>query len=43
MKNILITNDDGFDSPALEALVDAIKDIARILVVAPASEKYAIQ
>lgn len=41
MKNILITNDDGFDSPALEALVDAIKDIARILVVAPASEKSA--
>lgn len=41
MKNILITNDDGFDSPALEALVESIKDLGRILVVAPASEKSA--
>lgn len=41
MKNILITNDDGFDSPALEALVEAIKDLGRVLVVAPASEKSA--
>ena len=41
MKNILITNDDGFDSPALEALIDSLQGIARILVVAPASEKSA--
>lgn len=41
MKNILITNDDGFDSPALEALIDALQGLARILVVAPASEKSA--
>lgn len=41
MKNILITNDDGFDSPALEALVDTLQGLARILVVAPASEKSA--
>ncbi len=41
MKNILITNDDGFDSPALEALVDAIKGLGRVIVVAPASEKSA--
>ncbi|RDU57351.1 5'/3'-nucleotidase SurE [Helicobacter sp. MIT 99-5507] len=41
MKNILITNDDGFDSPALEALIDSLQGMARILVVAPASEKSA--
>lgn len=41
MINILITNDDGFDSPGLEALVDSIKSIGNILVVVPASEKSA--
>ncbi|MDE6886241.1 MAG: 5'/3'-nucleotidase SurE [Helicobacteraceae bacterium] len=41
MKNILITNDDGFNSPALEALIDCISDLGKIMVVAPASEKSA--
>lgn len=41
MKNILITNDDGFDSPALNALVECLEGLGRILVVAPASEKSA--
>lgn len=41
MKNILITNDDGFESPALNALADALKPLAKITVVAPASEKSA--
>ncbi|RDU64792.1 5'/3'-nucleotidase SurE [Helicobacter sp. MIT 14-3879] len=41
MKNILITNDDGYLSPALQALVESISDLGRVLVVAPASEKSA--
>lgn len=41
MKNILITNDDGFDSKGLLALVDSLKDIANVIVVAPSSEKSA--
>ncbi len=41
MKNILVTNDDGFESPALEALVESLQGLGRILVVAPASEKSA--
>lgn len=41
MKKILITNDDGFDSEGLRALIDALKDLAQLIVVAPASEKSA--
>lgn len=41
MKNILITNDDGYESPALRALAEALKEIANVLVVAPATEKSA--
>ncbi len=41
MKNILITNDDGFESIALQALIEALKGLGRIVVVAPASEKSA--
>ena len=41
MKRILITNDDGFDSPALLALKEALGDIAQLTIVAPASEKSA--
>lgn len=41
MKNILITNDDGFDSKGLLSLLDSIKDIANVMVVAPSSEKSA--
>ena len=41
MKNILITNDDGFESIALKALIEALSDLARIIAVAPASEKSA--
>lgn len=41
MINILVTNDDGFDSPGLEALLDSIGTLGRILVVAPSSEKSA--
>ncbi len=41
MKKILITNDDGFDSPALLALIEALKPLAHIITVAPTLEKSA--
>ncbi len=41
MKKILITNDDGFDSEGLKALVSAVKDLAEVIVVAPTLEKSA--
>lgn len=40
-KNILITNDDGFSASGLEALVEALKDVANIIVVAPKQNKSA--
>jgi 5'-nucleotidase len=41
MKKILITNDDGFDSPALLALIKALKPLGEIITVAPTLEKSA--
>ena len=41
MKKILITNDDGFDSLGLKALIDALKPLGEITVVAPTLEKSA--
>ncbi|MCE3047362.1 5'/3'-nucleotidase SurE [Helicobacter kayseriensis] len=41
MKTILLTNDDGFFSKGLLALQEALKDLARIVIVAPACEKSA--
>jgi 5'-nucleotidase len=41
MKHILITNDDGFESKGLHALVEALKPLARVTVVAPTMEKSA--
>lgn len=41
MKTILLTNDDGFSSEGLHALKEILKDLARIIVIAPASEKSA--
>jgi len=38
---ILLTNDDGFDSPALHALIDALSPLAQIITVAPTLEKSA--
>ena len=40
-KTILITNDDGFESEGLKALVEALKPFGRVIVVAPSSEKSA--
>jgi 5'-nucleotidase len=32
---ILITNDDGITSPGIAALVDAVKDLGKVVVIAP--------
>ncbi|MDA2913505.1 5'/3'-nucleotidase SurE [Acidobacteriia bacterium AH_259_A11_L15] len=36
---ILLSNDDGFDSPGLQALVEALAPVARVVVAAPATEQ----
>ncbi len=41
MKQILVTNDDGFDSKGLEALVEALRPLGEVTVVAPTIEKSA--
>ncbi|MEJ5168023.1 MAG: 5'/3'-nucleotidase SurE [Arcobacteraceae bacterium] len=41
MKHILITNDDGYEAVGLKALVEALSPIAKITVVAPATQKSA--
>ena len=40
-KRILLTNDDGFESPGLKALIEAVKDLGEVLIVAPTTEKSA--
>jgi len=39
VKRILITNDDGFESPGIEALVRAFKEVGEVILVAPQEEK----
>ncbi len=41
MKHILISNDDGYESEGLLKLIDSLKDLAHITVVAPSTEKSA--
>lgn len=41
MKRILITNDDGFESKGLLALLEALKPLGNVTVVAPTVEKSA--
>ena len=41
IKTILITNDDGFESPGLHALAEALKPLGRVIVTAPTREKSA--
>jgi 5'-nucleotidase len=41
MKQILLTNDDGFGAVGLKALIKALSPIAKIVVVAPAKNKSA--
>jgi len=40
-KKILITNDDGYESKGLAALVEALQPLGEVYVVAPATEKSA--
>ena len=40
-KRIFLTNDDGWDAKGLEKLIEALKPLAQIIVVAPANEKSA--
>ena len=39
--NILVTNDDGYEAKGLHTLIEVLKDIADVTVVAPATEKSA--
>ena len=39
---ILVTNDDGIYSSGISALVDALKEIAEVIVVAPSEEQSAV-
>jgi len=41
MKQILITNDDGFESEGLAALAEALSAVGHVTVVAPTTEKSA--
>jgi 5'/3'-nucleotidase len=41
MPNILITNDDGIHAPGLRALVEALRGLGTITVVAPSHERSA--
>jgi len=41
MKQILITNDDGFESEGLSALAEALATLGHVTVVAPTTEKSA--
>jgi 5'-nucleotidase len=41
MPQILITNDDGIHAPGLRALVDAMKSLGTVTVVAPLAERSA--
>ncbi|CAA6806476.1 MAG: 5-nucleotidase SurE (EC [uncultured Campylobacterales bacterium] len=41
MKTILITNDDGYDASGILALKDALSEVAKVAVVAPAFHKSA--
>ncbi|MCI6989104.1 MAG: 5'/3'-nucleotidase SurE [Campylobacter sp.] len=41
MKTILVTNDDGFDSAGIRDLARTLKQIAKVIVVAPSTQKSA--
>jgi len=41
MRKILITNDDGYEAEGLLSLVEALRGLAQLTVVAPATEKSA--
>jgi 5'-nucleotidase len=39
---ILLTNDDGIDSPGIRALYDALSEVANVTTVAPADDQSAV-
>ena len=41
MKKILVTNDDGYESEGLLALVEVLRPFGQVTVVAPSNEKSA--
>ena len=41
MKRILITNDDGYESDGLLSLIEALRGVAHLTIVAPSTEKSA--
>ena len=41
-RSILVTNDDGIDSPGIHALADALEDLGDVTVVAPATDQSAV-
>lgn len=41
MPKILITNDDSFEAKGLEVLINAVKDLGEVYIVAPATHKSA--
>jgi len=42
MRRILVTNDDGYFSPGLDALADALRPLGEVTVVAPQTEASAV-
>lgn len=40
-KKILLTNDDGWDAKGLAKLIEALRPLAQLIIVAPATEKSA--
>ncbi len=40
--NILISNDDGIDSPGIQVLAEALKKVGNVTVVAPRTEQSAV-
>ena len=39
--DVLLTNDDGFDSPGLHAVAEALEDVCSVTIVAPATDHSA--
>ena len=39
---ILVTNDDGIDSPGIRALADAVSRVGQVLIVAPDKEQSGV-
>ena len=42
MPRILVTNDDGYFSPGIQALADALKSLGDVVIVAPQTEASAV-